>query len=338
MSTTSAIMRIIRTYFDLPEEDRGAVIALGNFDGVHCGHQVVIGKAIAIAKTLEVFSAAMTFDPHPRRFFQPNTPPFEMTPSGAKSRQLELLGTDIHYAIPFDGGFSSLDGKTFIENVLVEGLRVRHIVAGYNFVFGKGRKGNVSLLKECGKEHGFGVTIVSAVQAGGGKTYSSTVIRGHIQEGRPRQAAELLGRLWEIEGEVMTGDQRGRQIGFPTANVDPGLYVMPALGVYAVWVGVPKGADTLWHKAVVNVGRRPTFNGEGVTVEAHLFDFDDDLYGKVLRVAFVEFIRPEMKFDGFEAIKAQITADCLEAKEILDAAAPNDITSPNKNSEFGSQQ
>ena len=130
MSTTSAIMRIIRTYFDLPEEDRGAVIALGNFDGVHCGHQVVIGEAIAIAKTLEVSSAAMTFDPHPRRFFQPNTPPFEMTPSNAKSRQLELLGTDIHYAITFDRVFSSLDGKNFIENVLVEGLRVRHIVAG----------------------------------------------------------------------------------------------------------------------------------------------------------------------------------------------------------------
>ena len=319
MSTTSAIMRIIRTYFDLPEEDRGAVIALGNFDGVHCGHQVVIGEAIAIAKRLEVSSAAMTFDPHPRRFFQPNTPPFEMTPSNAKSRQLELLGTDIHYAITFDRVFSSLDGKNFIENVLVEGLRVRHIVAGYNFVFGKGRKGNVSLLEECGKEHGFGVTIVSAVQAGGGKAYSSTVIRSHIQEGRPREAADLLGRLWE-------------------ANVDPGLYVMPALGVYAVWVGVPKDTDTFWHKAVVNVGLRPTFNGEGVTVEAHLFDFDDDLYGKILRVAFVEFIRPEMKFDGFESIKAQITTDCLKAQEILDAPAPDDITSPNKNSEFGSQR
>ena len=338
MSTTSAIMRIIRTYFDLPEEDRGAVIALGNFDGVHCGHQVVIGEAIAIAKTLEVSSAAMTFDPHPRRFFQPNTPPFEMTPSNAKSRQLELLGTDIHYAITFDRVFSSLDGKNFIENVLVEGLRVRHIVAGYNFVVGKGRKGNVSLLEECGKEHGFGVTIVSAVQAGGGKAYSSTVIRSHIQEGRPREAADLLGRLWEIEGEVMTGDQRGRQIGFPTANVDPGLYVMPALGVYAVWVGVPKDTDTFWHKAVVNVGLRPTFNGEGVTVEAHLFDFDDDLYGKILRVAFVEFIRPEMKFDGFESIKAQITTDCLKAQEILDAPAPDDITSPYENSEFGNQR
>lgn len=338
MSTTSAIMRIIRTYLDLPEEDRGAVVALGNFDGVHCGHQVVIGEAIAIAKTLKVSSAAMTFDPHPRRFFQPNTPPFEMTPSVSKSRQLESLGTDIHYAMPFDENFSSLNGKTFIENVLVEGLGVRHILAGYNFVFGKGRKGNVSLLEQCGKEHGFGVTIVSAVQAGGGKAYSSTVIRSHIQAGRPREAAELLGRMWEIEGEVMTGDQRGRQIGFPTANVDPGLHVIPALGVYAVWVGVPKGADTFWRKAVVNVGRRPTFNGEGVTVEAHLFDFDDDLYGKILRVAFVEFIRPEMKFDGFESIKAQITTDCLKAQETLDAAAPNDITSLNKTSEFGNQR
>jgi riboflavin kinase/FMN adenylyltransferase len=136
----------------------------------------------------------------------------------------------------------------------------------------------------------------------------------------------------------MTGDQRGRQIGFPTANVDPGSYVMPALGVYAVWVGVTDGPTTVWHKAVVNVGRRPTFDGEGITVETHLFDIDEDLYGKILRVAFVDFIRPEMKFDGFEAIKAQIAADCVTAREILDAAAPDDITTPKQIAEAGNER
>jgi riboflavin kinase / FMN adenylyltransferase len=338
MSTTSAIMRIIRTYSDLLETDKGAAIALGNFDGVHRGHQTVISEMMEIAKSLGVSSAAMTFDPHPRRFFQSDTPLFEMTPGSAKSRHIESLGTDIHYVMPFDPSFSSLEADEFIENVLVAGLGACHIVTGYDFVFGKGRKGDVSLLEQGGAEHGFGVTIVPAVQAEDGTTYSSTVIRKHILEGRPRETAELLGRPWEIEGEVMTGDQRGRQIGFPTANVDPGSYVMPALGVYAVWVGVTDGPDTVWHKAVVNVGRRPTFDGEGITVEAHLFDFDDDLYGKILRVAFVEFIRPEMKFDGFEAIKAQIAVDCVTAREILDAAARDDITTPRQIAEAGNER
>ncbi|MBK19770.1 MAG: riboflavin biosynthesis protein RibF [Rhodospirillaceae bacterium] len=321
-------MRIVRNYSDLSENDRGAAVALGNFDGVHLGHQTVIREMIAIADSQGISSAAMTFNPHPRKFFQPDAPLFEMTPAYAKSRHIETLGLDLHYVMPFDQEFSALEASTFIETVLVKGLGVRHIVAGYDFVFGKGRKGDVTLLAEGGKEHGFGVTITSAVTAENGTPYSSTVIREHIREGRPREAADLLGRAWEIEGEVMTGDQRGRQIGFPTANVDPGTYIMPALGVYAVWAGITDGPDTEWHKAVVNVGRRPTFDGEGITVETHLFDFEGDLYGKVLRVAFVDFIRPEMKFDGFEEIKAQIAADCVKSREILDAAAPGDITTP----------
>ncbi len=338
MSTTSAIMRIIRTYQYLPEADRGAAIALGNFDGVHRGHQTVIGEMMAVAKSLNVSSAAMTFDPHPRRFFQPDAPLFEMTPGSAKSRHIASQGTDIHYAMPFNTDFSSLEANSFIENVLVDGLGARHIIAGYDFVFGKGRKGDVDLLEQGGAKHGFGVTVVPAVEDEDGTAFSSTIIRKHIQEGRPREAATLLGRAWEIGGEVMTGDQRGRQIGFPTANVDPGGYVMPALGVYAVWVGVTDGPVTVWHKAVVNVGRRPTFDGEGITVETHLFDFDDDLYGKILRIAFVEFIRPEMKFDGFEAIKAQIATDCVTAREILDAAAPDDITTPKQIAEAGNKR
>ena len=319
-------MRIIQEFVDIPEACKGAAIALGNFDGVHKGHQVVIGKIMKISNSLNIPSAVMTFEPHPRRFFQPNAPLFEMTPTCAKSRCIEALGVDIHYVIPFNKKFSSLNAQDFIEKVLVTGLRVRHVAAGYDFVFGKGREGDVEYLKKSGETYGFDVTVVPAVKTDNCNTYSSTVIREHISEGRPLKAAEHLGHVWEIEGKVVAGDQRGRQIGFPTANVDPGVSIIPKLGVYAVWAGVPKGLVIKWYKAVVNVGRRPTFDGEGITIEAHLFDFTGDLYDKVLRVAFIDFIRPEMKFDGLESIKTQILEDCIAAQEILDEVAFNDIT------------
>jgi len=320
-------MRIIKEFVDIPEACNGAAVALGNFDGVHKGHQVVIGKIMKISNSLKIPSAVMTFEPHPRRFFQPTAPLFEMTPIRAKSRCIEALGVDIHYVMPFDKKFSSLDAQDFVEKVLVTGLRVRHVAAGYDFVFGKGREGDVEFLKKSGEKYGFDVTLVPAVKTDNGNTYSSTVIREHIAEGRPLKAAEDLGHVWEIEGKVVAGDQRGRQIGFPTANVDPGVSIIPKLGVYAVWAGVPEGLATKWYKAVVNVGRRPTFDGEGITIEAHLFDFTGDLYDKVLRVAFIEFIRPEMKFDGLESIKTQISGDCIAAQEILDEVPFNDITS-----------
>ena len=201
--------------------------------------------------------------------------------------------------------------------------QARHVVVGYDFVFGRGRKGDAALLRRMGAEAGVGITVVDAVRSPGGEVYSSTTIRNHLREGRPHEVAALLGRPWEIEGEVLKGDGRGRSIGFPTANVDPGEYVEPALGVYAVWAGVERGGATEWHPAVVNIGRRPTFKeqGAGVTVEAHIFDFDADLYGVLLRLALVEFIRPERKFDGIEAIRAQIAEDCATARAVL-AASP----------------
>ena len=320
-------MRIIQEFIDIPEVCKGAAVALGNFDGVHKGHQVVIGKMVKISNSLKIPSAVMTFEPHPRRFFQPTAPLFEMTPTDTKSRRIEALGVDIHYVMPFNKNFSSLNAQDFVKKVLVAGLRVKHVAAGYDFVFGKGREGDVEYLKKSGETYGFDVTLVPAVKTENGNTYSSTVIREHIAEGRPLRAAEDLGHVWEIEGKVVTGDQRGRQIGFPTANVDPGVSIIPKLGVYAVWAGVPEGLTTKWYKAVVNVGRRPTFDGEGITVETHLFDYTGDLYGKILRVAFIDFIRPEMKFDGLESIKSQISGDCIAAQEILDEVAFNDITS-----------
>jgi riboflavin kinase/FMN adenylyltransferase len=261
----------------------------------------------------------MTFDPHPRRFFRPDDRLFELTPAGAKKRHLAALGIDIMYLLRFDAALAAMPAERFVSDVLVAGVGAAHVVAGYDFVFGHARKGNAALLQQMGSAEGFGVTIVPAVQADDDVPYSSTLIRDHLRNGRPGEAAAALGRLWEIEGAVLAGDKRGRQIGFPTANVDHGEYVMPALGVYAVWVGLVDGETTDWRKGIVNVGRRPTFQGEGITVEAHIFDFDGDLYGRTLRVAFVAFLRPEMKFDGIEAIRAQIEKDCVTARAVLEA-------------------
>lgn len=321
-------MQIIKKINDLAKASRGAVVALGNFDGIHRGHQAVIAEACRLAQERGVPSGVMTFEPHPRRFFRPVDRLFELTPAPAKSRQLASFGVDMLYLLQFDAGLAGMPAEEFVTEILVNGAGASHVVAGYDFVFGQGRQGNLALLQEMGAANGFGVTIVPAIQGDGDIPYSSTAIRAHLREGRPRDATPLLGRCWEIEGEVLTGNQRGRQIGFPTANVDPGDYVMPALGVYAVWAGIVDGDDTAWHRAIVNVGRRPTFEGEGITVEVHIFDFDQDIYGRMVRVAFVDFIRPEIKFDGIDAIRAQIEKDCVEARGMLEASTTDELGLP----------
>lgn len=320
-------MLIHNSHKDVPANLRGAVIALGNFDGVHLGHRAVIGKTLGIAAETGAPSAVLTFDPHPRRYFRPDDPFFELTPGEAKARPLSGLGLDGLFILKFDADIATLSAEDFVETVLVGGLGISHVVVGYDFLFGKGRLGDAALLQRLGAESGFGVTVLEAVHPDENNElpYSSTTIRDHLRSGRIAEAAAMLGYPWEIEGVVMTGDQRGRQIGFPTANVDPGTYLNPALGVYACWVALSADETPNWRKAVVNIGRRPTFNGEGVTVEAHLFDFDGDLYGQKVRVVLAGQIRPEMKFDGFEAIRAQIALDCDAARVILDRTAPGGI-------------
>ena len=323
-------MEIVRHYTDIPLAVRGAAVALGNFDGVHLGHRAVIADAVAAAKRLGAPSAVMTFEPHPRCFFQPEGAPFELTPGGKKARHIAALGVDVLFLIPFNADFAAIPAEHFVCDVLAVGLGVRHVIAGYNFVFGKGRGGDLGLLEKLGEKNGFGVSVVSEVssQETDGAAYSSTLVRDRLRDGRVREAAALLGRAWEVEGEVMPGDQRGRQIGFPTANVNPEGYLMPSLGVYAVWVGIVEGGSTDWRPGVVNVGRRPTFDGEGVTVEANIFDFEGDLYGRTLRVAFADFLRPEMKFDGIDAIRTQIATDCEAARKLLAGVAPGDLCAP----------
>ncbi len=311
-------MRIFR-HDKVAAGDRGAVVALGNFDGVHLGHQRVIGEAGALARRLGAPHAVLTFEPHPRSVFRPQDPPFRLTPFRVKSRRIEALGVDLLFTLHFDRDFARRSAEDFIDSVLVRGLGARHVVAGYDFVFGHERRGTSALLAERGAVLGFGVDVVGRVDAADGAVYSSTRIREHLLGGRPREAAALLGRFWEIDGRVERGDQRGRTIGFPTANIFLQDYLRPAPGVYAVRAGLVAGGKTRWLDAVANFGNRPTFGGSDLRLEVHLFDFAGDLYGRHLRVALIDHLRPETKFSGIEALKAQIAEDAARTRALLSA-------------------
>jgi riboflavin kinase / FMN adenylyltransferase len=311
-------MRIFR-HDTVTAAERGAVVAIGNFDGVHLGHQAVIGEAGWIARAGGLPHAVLTFEPHPRRVFRPADPPFRLTPFRPKSRHLEALGVDLLFTLHFDLAFAQKSAAEFIEGVLVRNLGVRHAVVGYDFVFGHQRGGTPALLQARGVELGFGVTVVGPIAAQGGAVYSSTRIRELLGTGKPREAAALLGRFWEIEGRVERGDARGRTIGFPTANLMLDDYLRPAAGVYAIRAGIEEGGQTRWHDGVANLGQRPTFGASDLRLEAHLFDFDRDLYGRHLRVALIEHLRAERKFPGIDALKAQIAADAAQARALLQA-------------------
>lgn len=309
-------MRVLRHYSDLPAEALGAVVVLGNFDGLHRGHQVVLNEARAVAARLKAPLALITFEPHPRSFFAPAKPPFRLSSLRTKALVLEELGVDFLIALHFDEALAAMSAEEFVIAVLVRALKARHVVVGYDFVFGHKRGGGAALLRWMAEMEGFGLSVVEAAGADG-EIFSSTRIRQHLSEARPQDAADLLGRWWCIEGRVLPGDRRGRTIGFPTANIELGDYLVPALGVYAVRAGIESANGIEWHDAVANLGRRPTFGKEDVLLEVHLFDFSGDLYGKHLLVQFVDFIRQERKFDGLEALKAQIAADAARARQIL---------------------
>lgn len=311
-------MHVFRHFENLPDEVRGASVAVGNFDGVHLGHQAVIGEAGRVARDQGIPWAVLSFEPHPRSLFTTDQEPFRLTPFRIKARHVEALGVDNMIVLHFDHEFAGLSADDFVKKVLVKGLGARHVVSGYDFVFGHKRAGNCELLLHKGKEEGFDFTCVSAVDDGE-TIYSSTRVRRCLKAGDPRGAANLLGRPFEIEGRVEHGDARGRTIGFPTANLHLGEYLRPALGVYAVRAGIDEGADTRWLEGVANFGNRPTFDKKDTIFEVHLFDFDGDLYGRHLRIALVDFLREEKKFDGLDDLKAQIALDSNNARQILAA-------------------
>jgi riboflavin kinase/FMN adenylyltransferase len=311
-------MHVIRHPTALPQEQRGAVIAIGNFDGIHLGHQAVIGIARRTAEAGGGPTAVLTFEPHPRSFFAPEGAPFRLTPFRTKAQLLRRLGVELMVDLRFDAARAAQSAEDFVRRVLVGGLGIRHAVVGYDFVFGNRRHGTALSLTEMGRALGFGVTTVEPVQAGDA-IYSSTRIRQLLEAGQPREAARLLGRPWEIDGRVERGDQRGRTIGFPTANLLLADYLRPAAGVYAVRAGIGRAWEDNggWHDGVANFGSRPTFAGTDLRLEVHLFDFAGDLYGRHLRVQLVDYIRPERKFAGIDALKTQIAADAEAARKIL---------------------
>lgn len=311
-------MRTFRHNEVVPADALGAAIAIGNFDGMHRGHQAVIGEAGLIAKAIGAPWAVLTFEPHPRSVFKPDDEPFRLTPAPAKARLIAQTGVDFLIVVAFDRVFSETLAESFIADILAGRLKARHVVAGYDFAFGKGRTGDCALLLSMGQASGFDFTVVQAVKDAGGAVHSSSRVREALQAGRPREAAAILGRYFEVESEVVNGDARGRTIGFPTANLDLGAYIRPRSGVYAVRVGFVEGAAPGWHDGVANVGNRPTVSGKSVNLEVFLFDFAGDLYGQRLRVEFVDFIRPEKKFDGLASLKAQIARDCDAARTILE--------------------
>ncbi len=311
-------MRLLRDYRNPPAALRGAVVAIGNFDGVHRGHQALLADCRRKAEALGRPFVVLTFEPHPRRVFNPDTPPFRLTPFRTRVRRLRAAGVEALFALRFNAALHGKTAEEFVRDVLVDGLAARHVVVGYDFVFGHRRSGDADLLRRAGEQHGFEVTVLEPVTHQD-DVCSSTIVRVNLESGRVRRAAELLGHWWELEGRVRGGDQRGRQLGFPTLNLHlPADALKPSLGVYAVHVSIvgEDGSDD-WRAGAANLGRRPTFDGTGVILEVHILDYSGDLYGRRVRVAFVEHIRPERKFDGLEALKAQIDADCLEARRIL---------------------
>jgi riboflavin kinase/FMN adenylyltransferase len=310
-------MRIYRHFDAIAPEHTGGVIAIGNFDGVHRGHRTVIDEAGRIAKASKAPWGVLTFEPHPRTLFAPDTPPFRLTPFHLKSRLIEEMGVDFLIVLQFDLEFSRRSADSFVSDVLLGSLAAHHLVSGFDFVFGHQRKGTVQFLEAEGKARGFGTTSVGPVADETGEVVSSTRIRTHLADGRPRDAARLLGRPFEVEGRVSGGDQRGRTIGFPTANLMLGATQPPAFGVYAIKAGIETGETTVWHDGVANLGYRPTFGGTTPVLETHIFDFADDIYGKHLRVALVEYLRPERKFDGIAALTDQIRRDSDQARELL---------------------
>jgi riboflavin kinase/FMN adenylyltransferase len=307
-------MRILRDPQYTRPDDRGASAAIGNFDGVHLGHRHVIDLARRPGAALGV----VTFEPHPRAFFAPDAPPFRLMNAEARAHWLEKLGVELLAELPFDARLSSLTAEEFARDVLAEGLGLSHVVVGADFCFGKGRVGTAEMLQEFGARFDFEVTVADLLTAETGAV-SSTAIRAALSEGHPRAAADMLGHWHRIEGPVLHGEKRGRELGYPTANMGlDGLHV-PRLGVYAVLVDVLSGPHKGTYHGVANLGIRPMFERETPNLETFLFDFSGDLYGQHLSVGLVDWLRGEAKFDGLGALITQMDADSVAARKILGA-------------------
>lgn len=291
----------------------GASVALGNFDGVHLGHRAVIDQA-----RLHGPLGVVTFEPHPRQFFAPDAAPFRLMNAPARAHELAKLGVAHLFELPFNAEMAEFSPEGFAKTVLRDGLGVAHVTVGQDFCFGKNRQGRAQDLRDLGAELGFGVTIAELVDLGG-QAISSTAIRTALTQGEPARAAAMLGHWHAIEGEVIHGAKRGREFGYPTANMNlPGLH-LPRIGVYAVLVDILTGPQQGRYKGAASLGVRPMFGENTPNLETFIFDFDGDLYGHHLAVSLVDYLRPELKFDGLQALLDHMAGDCLRARAILAA-------------------
>ncbi len=309
-------MRIVRDRTFVDPADKGASVAIGNFDGVHLGHQAVIDLARGAAPDAPL--GLMTFTPHPREYFQPDTLPFRLMSSDARANRLEKLGVEILYDLAFNANLAGLSAEGFAQEVIVDQLGLTHVVVGADFCFGQGRSGTAQMLVEFGAVMGFGVTIAPLLETSGTRV-SSTAIRQALSEGRARDAAAMLGHWHRIEGPVIHGEQRGRDLGYPTANMSIDGLHPPRFGVYAVLVDILDGPHAGRYHGAASLGVRPMFGENTANLETFVFDFKGDLYGATLSVGLVEFLRGEEKFDSLEALITQMDADCTRARQILSA-------------------
>ncbi|QBF30897.1 bifunctional riboflavin kinase/FAD synthetase [Thalassococcus sp. S3] len=309
-------MRIIRDYQFVEHQDRGASAAIGNFDGVHLGHQSVIDLARTAAPDAPL--GVLTFEPHPRSYFAPQAAPFRLMNPEARASRLEKLGVQRLYELNFNASLAALSPLDFARNVIADGLGLSHVVVGADFCFGKGRAGTAEHLLTFGDEMGFGVTIAPLLEQSR-DTVSSTAIRTALSDGRPRDAAAMLGHWHRIEGPVIGGEQRGRDLGYPTANMSIDGLHPPAFGVYAVLVDVLDGPHAGSYHGVASMGVRPMFGENRPNLETFLFDFSGDLYGATLSVGLIDHLRPEETFESLDTLIAQMDADSAQARAILAA-------------------
>lgn len=304
----------------LPSALRGGVVAIGNFDGVHRGHQAVLSRALERAEALGVPALVLTFEPHPRTVFNPDKPVFRLTPPPLRARILEAMGFHSVIEYPFDREFSQRSAEDFVQSILGDWLGAKEVVTGFDFHFGKGREGGPAYLMQAGSRHGFGVCLVDAFRDEGTEVISSSRIRGLIAEGDVSEAAGLLGYRYTVEAEIMKGQQLGRTLGFPTANMHlpPEATLKP--GIYAVRFRRPDGSI---RDGVASFGYRPTVTSNGDPwLETFVFDFSGDLYGEICSVSLFGFLRDEWKFDGLDPLVAQIRKDADEARALLSGVKP----------------
>jgi riboflavin kinase/FMN adenylyltransferase len=304
----------------LPPDLKGGVVAIGNFDGVHRGHRSVLERALALAEARGVPALVLTFEPHPRTVFRPDQPVFRLTPAPMKARLLEAMGFRSVIEYPFDREFSQRSAEDFVKSVLADWLQASAVVTGFDFHFGRGREGGPAYLMEAGRRHGFDVSLIDAFRDEGAEVISSSRIRALLAEGDVAQAAGLLGYRYTVEAEVIGGEQLGRTLGYPTANMRLAPETELKAGIYAVRFRRPDG--TL-HDGVASYGRRPTVTDNGAPLlETFLFDFSGNLYGEVSAVSFFGYLRPELKFDGLDPLVVQMKQDEAEARALLAGVTP----------------